>query len=489
MTIKLDKNLYILMILAGLYSLPIILANTYYTDDMGRIVGGYTWNGDGRFIATYLSRILSFQSHITSFFPFSILISALLITYSCIMLLNKLNLYDHDNTFKIVNLSALFLLISPFLLENLAYRFDSIYMALSIFFAIFPLVFYQHKYFIGISITCIIITFGLYQSTTMLYFASLLALQIKLALSGKAIPWKLHFSAFISFILAFGIYQLLLKVGGYDISRNALLPISIESINIIKARLYNYAETYSTLLISSKYLLALAFTLLGALIGLMTQLNQLPSTSIKIQKLLVIVLSLFGIVCCTLLPNLIIQTMWLTARTFIIFPIFLVVLAIFIHPLFSASSKTYRYLATASYLILLIYSFMLSSIFGTILKNNDQFHDYLATEITSIILKQPITDANDIKLVISGQAPKAYKSQLLYRTYPIMNLLAPNYLAEGWYWGLRRLSTFHNFSWPENKEQPIKNQCSFTVIHSSVLYKIRQNNNIFVVDFNNSCTQ
>lgn len=130
---------------------------------------------------------------------------------------------------------------------------------------------------------------------------------------------------------------------------------------------------------------------------------------------------------------------------------------------------------------------MLSSVFGTILKNNDQFHDFLAAEITSTILRQNNQSSKDITLIITGKATLAYKSQLLYHNYPIMNLLAPNYLRENWFWGLKRLSTYYPFIWPDNKEAIAENKCLSAIIAENNFYTLYRDHNNYIIDFEKNC--
>lgn len=54
---KEKKTFVILLILFMLYVTPIILADRYYNDDLGRILSGATgWDGDGRILTEWLMR-------------------------------------------------------------------------------------------------------------------------------------------------------------------------------------------------------------------------------------------------------------------------------------------------------------------------------------------------------------------------------------------------------------------------------------------------
>lgn len=472
---------YILLSIAILYVLPIILANTYYLDDMGRAVLGYSWGHDGRFIASQVAKLLSLQDVAISLYPFSIIISAIIIFISGTILAITLGLYTPSKRFHTSQLTCLVLLISPFLLENLAFRFDSLYMALSIFLAILPIYYYQHKFFIVISSTCLFLIFGLYQISSMLYFSALLCLQISHSINNKKILWKVLFYSLISFFLAFTAYKIILYYRGYTIDRANFLPFSINSMNIIINRLSDYINIYKTLFISSKYLAATAFLVIGAICGLSIKLYKIDSILAKLKQILVISLCVLGVMICSVFPNIMLETTWLTARTFIVFPIFIIILAIFIQPLFTHQKKPLKYIATIAYIILLSYSFVLSSIFGNILKNNDDYNNLLAIEITHKLTS--VVPHEQIELAIAGSAPPAIRSLLLYNNYPIMHLLAPNHLSEGQYWGVKSLSTYYWFNWPTNKEELILQKCDLPLLESNHFYQIRQKDNTFIIDF------
>lgn len=137
----------------------------------------------------------------------------------------------------------------------------------------------------------------------------------------------------------------------------------------------------------------------------------------------------------------------------------------------------------------MFFSFLLSSVFGTILKNNEEYQNYLATNIThSIFMSTDRFDSEkNLSLMIIGSAPKAPTSQFLYGRYPIMNKLAPNYLTQGWFWGLKKLSIYYNFSWPDDRNFLERELCNLPVVEKTFLYDIRREKNNFIVDFRQSC--
>lgn len=475
-----NKYLLITILISIAYVFPIVLSNVYYTDDMSRIVDGYGWHHDGRFISTYLARILSFNMHgITSLFPFSIFLSATIMVIAGFIIIHALDILTSSIR---SYLPALFLLTSPFYLENLAYRFDSIYMSLSVFFSVLPFLFLGKNKFIVVSIFSLFLVFGLYQSSITLYIAIMLCIQVKNVANDKNIQWKLFLHSILAIVMSYILYKLALKGLSLEVGRSKLLPLNLDSLNVVENRIKNYRDVFYILFIKTKYIYAVFLIILLSMLGMVVSLYKKSF----FKKITIYFICIIGIALSILLPNLILVTMWLTARTLIVFPVFLFFCAVFIDVFLKKyTSRNLEYIAYGMYVIFISYSFMLSSVFGTILKNNEEYQQYLANNITDRILND--YSSSPIGLAISGQAPIAPKSQFLYNNYPIMNMLAPNYISNSWYWGLKALSPFYNFSVIENQEELIKSRCGLKIISKNNTYSIFKSGNNYIIDFKNEC--
>ena len=140
-----DRNKWFILIviaLSVLYVLPIILANTYYIDDMNRTVAGYNWDHDGRFVSSKLMNVLSFQSEVVySLYPYSQMISAVLLSLSGFIICYTIGI--RNKTLLIIG--SLLLTTCPFLLEILSYRFDCLPISLSVLLVTIPFIFYNKK--------------------------------------------------------------------------------------------------------------------------------------------------------------------------------------------------------------------------------------------------------------------------------------------------------------------------------------------------------
>lgn len=122
---------YLLLILY-----PILHANRYYNDDLVRtLLGNYGWNNNGRHLANLLMRVLQFgAARAVDIAP--------LPQFGAVVVLAWIGLLA-ARRFRICSPLLAVLLVfplgaQPFFLENLSYRYDALGMALSMLFALLP---------------------------------------------------------------------------------------------------------------------------------------------------------------------------------------------------------------------------------------------------------------------------------------------------------------------------------------------------------------
>jgi len=160
------KSLYFTVALSILYVLPLLIANVYYQDDHARAMYAHGWSHDGRFINNWINKLITLSNFKFSLYPVTLILSALLLGLSGYVLCG---LWKVEYT-KNLKWSSLLLLISPFYLANLPYRYDALFMSLSIFVLIIPYVyFYKKKHFLLISILCFYLSLGMYEPSVSIY--------------------------------------------------------------------------------------------------------------------------------------------------------------------------------------------------------------------------------------------------------------------------------------------------------------------------------
>lgn len=240
------KNWYLWIIFSSvIYVLPLIIANVSYIDDMGRSIDGYGWIHDGRLLADYVVKGITFGNGIVTVFPFSLILSAVIYAVSGVVISSVL--FEIDS--KLKRLSSFVFISSPFLLENMAYKFDALPMSLSVFFAVLPFLIKDSIRFFVTSVICLVITLHLYQASAMLYFGMALCLMIKqCSENGKVIDIRLISLTLSSFFMAYAVYSGTLHFMDVTVSRNNFLPFEKTSLSVINQRLDSYISVYNRLL-------------------------------------------------------------------------------------------------------------------------------------------------------------------------------------------------------------------------------------------------
>lgn len=126
-----NKSLYtVIFSLVLLFALPIILYNGYYIDDNIRIItGNPDWSWVGRTFADYLMITLSLNKYIDDFSPIPLIIGIATLSFVLYYSINK----TFKETPTIINIIPfVFIIVNPFFMQNLTYKFDSLPMILAL---------------------------------------------------------------------------------------------------------------------------------------------------------------------------------------------------------------------------------------------------------------------------------------------------------------------------------------------------------------------
>ena len=136
------KPLLILIIIYSLAYYPIIRANYKYIDDMGRVLWGYrNWLDFSRYISEYLSIFVHSSTYLTDISPLTQIISIILLSIASVILLY---LFKKDKKISFINIISVTPIgLTPYFLECISYKYDCVYMSLSILACVFPFVFFD----------------------------------------------------------------------------------------------------------------------------------------------------------------------------------------------------------------------------------------------------------------------------------------------------------------------------------------------------------
>lgn len=173
---KNDKKVLALYLgFALLFIYPLIQAAIFYRDDLDRaITGQYGWRGPGRPLADILMKVLSASGHYNlDLFPYTMIASCIFIGGSSLLLKNHLVKMEVPHPIFV----AVFLIFNPYMLQNIAYRYDSLAMALAFFLAVFAYTYNNKNLVNEISIKIIsgVVALTLYQPCANIFIGLLAA--------------------------------------------------------------------------------------------------------------------------------------------------------------------------------------------------------------------------------------------------------------------------------------------------------------------------
>ncbi|EQY98878.1 TPA: hypothetical protein JTO81_003976 [Escherichia coli] len=462
-----------LIYIAILYVLPLILANVLYIDDMGRALYGYGWEVDGRLFASYLMQALSFGGAIVPMFPYSVTAAALIVFLAGVIVSNII-IKEYSLT---LNVCCLLLLTSPFYLENLSYRYDAIPMAASILLAVIPFLVNGMVLFSLLSVISLFIVFGLYQTSTMVYFAMFICISFRdVKECGLKYVIKFAIICTLSFIVSYMLYSLWVRLMGLSMPRGELIHFNGDTFNSILTRIKAYSQIYSYLF-SREYIIAILPITAAVLWSFFKHLKDDLRRGIIYTIALAASVSLITIL--TTMPNLLLKDPWYTPRTFVCYPFILIAISIYC---LKAVSDIFLGISLS---VIVFFSFVLSSSYGSVLKVNNDYDNFLAQSISEKIMKD--SNRGEYTVVIMGKQSRPILSSMFYDKFPILVKLAPLYMSEGWYWGVKDLSRFLNIRSSSDAQKVIKSACDFDEIYKSSIYNLYHRNDVYIVDFEKKC--
>jgi hypothetical protein len=172
------KSIGLLFVLYILGYISIIRANYSYMDDLYRAIRGSHWSGWSRHVSDFLSTFIHGGDPVLmDISPLTAFISAAILSVAGVLLVYVLC----DHSFPLLPLLAsLSLGLSPYFLENISYKYDSPYMALSIFVSIIPFLFLKSfRAFIFVSFFSLLIMCMTYQAASGIYIMLTLMILFK----------------------------------------------------------------------------------------------------------------------------------------------------------------------------------------------------------------------------------------------------------------------------------------------------------------------
>lgn len=490
-----SNKIFILLLIASsfLYILPILLANTYFVDDLNRTVEGYAWNHDGRYGSSILMSLLSFQSEtIYSLFPYSNIAGACILTLSGFIFCYSIGVRNKLQLF----LGSLLLTTCPFIIEILLYRFDSLPISLSFLSIVIPFLFYNNKklFFIS-SVIGLSFCFSFYQTTTLSFNTILCFFLIKQVWKNEykdaAIKGLIGVAAFIFAFLGFKIFIKLFKIEMLQDGRGTFIFKDKNLYLILEDRLEAMMQLVG-LLVNSSYRFTLYLLIFCATIGLIVYFNKnrknLFNSNLLVKIIATLLLIMVVLICTAGVNMVVLKPRWvprgMIGWSFAIYMFYFLIVM-------NKEFKFKNILLTFGIVPMIYYSFLIVSQLGMYLKNQDEFSDFIIGLVSpKLIAHENVSLATNyrIKLVIKGTIRKTHRNNTINEnTMPIITKLAPVYENNDWGWGIIRMNKFNNINSEyiggAKRNEILKNINEYPIIDKNIYYTLRLKDDVAIIDF------
>jgi len=415
---------------------PIVHANFFHIDDLGRSLSGYYgWTSVGRPLATFMYKVLTLNfKNAIDISPLSQIIGIAVLASACasVATLDQFNEYTSM-------LPLAFLGISPFMVANYSYRFDSLFMPIAIAFAIIPYYFY---YRFGTYTSIILASlslfaaYNLYQPAINDYLELFILFSVSFLLGFKR-NISLTISA-ISFLLGSALYKMELiftsivpKTGFPGLHASIVLSKNIIERNFISVLkiLWHTTKDYPEKLV---FLVIALFLAIGVVVFFKKMRNYFFSLVVLCAGIPMI----FG-------PMLLLKNPIYESIVFIGFGGFLTTaswLAMFV---FSKISKN-SYAKVFLFFLMAYPQMIIAYVYGNAQYSQKQFINTIGHDIDERIYK--ITNGRQFYLGIYGAVPIAQRSMIASNEYNIVSRSLDRPINWHWYWGKVFLQTYYNIN-------------------------------------------
>ncbi|EPP0959104.1 glucosyltransferase domain-containing protein [Cronobacter turicensis] len=397
------------LIAALLYVYPFATADIYYADDIVRTIsGGFGWTELGRPLSNLIFYIIGFSSgKIVDISPLPQIAAVMLLTLSA--------WYFSSSVYGKVSLAGVVfsspLLLNPFFLQNLAYKYDSITMAAAIFITTMAFVIQKDNFRTHVlSAALLVASLCLYQPVVNVFIGMIAVAMLRdVATHGRVVRGFLTRSAVFCFSYAF--YTFVVAPIFSTTSRSEL-AIGDGAARYISLNIASLAENIESLL-NRGALYSYAPLLLAAILGvaLLIFKGGVKNSFFIFVSLIVAMVSLCG-------PLFLLKNFGFVPRVMVGFTGFMLYV-FYAASLLCESKKTNNIvLALGVYNIMLCFSICYSFINAQ--KSQIDYEDHVLESIASHIF----SDRSLGTSVVMGSFGESAYNKTQQSTFPIISKLA-----------------------------------------------------------------
>ena len=447
----------------------IIRSNYFYSDDIFRNYGGNrSWIGFSRYISEFGSILIHNSLRLSDVSPLTQLIAIVISAITLIVLSISLT-----GSLKIKNLLALSIIfISPFYSENISYRFDSPYMAMSLFFSAIPFLFKKDSAcFVFVSLLGLIFTCMSYQAALPLYILVTIFLFIKNFVDGKNIRKNIIFSAkaVISFVAALVIFKIFFmnkmtnKDTDYFSTRIMISAFAPNLITYIKTT-FSLNGGLLTKSLSSIAVVSAIFATTRS-----SKRNKFLSCAVIVMLIILSYSLSFG-------PYLIFERPIFKSRAFMGFNSFMALIML-MNINFPGKDKKGSNRLQAVIVTLYVYSCLVFlSVYGNCLKNQNDYENFRVGLILQD-LSEMASKNSQINVSFIGSLDLCEKNRIALKNYPLIEKIIPILPTESSSWNYALLNGY-NFNC---KSSYTKLTPDYSLMKETTYHDIYQKEDDFIV--------
>ena len=216
-------------------------ADFYYNDDLKTSVMDISWDHNSRYFATFvLNTLSSLGKGAIDASPLLQILGVVFVVLSAMILL-----YLIRRKFDLLGIIAsLPLGLSPHFLQNLSYKFESLFMCIALFLAVLPFLFKENKrVFCVVSVLCLLLMFMSYQAANASYIILSLYFALFMSADFKQRAGFLGICA-LNLIIASALYKLTITpIPSNTYATDAIIPLSAFFTGIA----HNLAQYFTTI--------------------------------------------------------------------------------------------------------------------------------------------------------------------------------------------------------------------------------------------------
>lgn len=449
----------------------IMLANYYFTDDLGRAVYGYEITGDfSRYTATVLSELLHTNTWLADIAPLPQFIALLIMAFAGVIILYLVFGFNKPKFWSVIALVPVGL--SPYFLSCLVYRYDAPYMAASVLFSLAPLVYREKnaiKYALAV-VVGVVFMCTTYQASSGLLPMVVMFVSLLMWIRKETIKEILKFvvSSASGYILGLLIFRFVLMTPIVD--NYVDTKVSVSSFwNNLKSFVY---------LLNDDCPIIWKLLFLGVVLLFVVFVMRIS----KQNKILTGVITLFTVSFMFLMSfgvYLFFCSSSFEPRVFYGIGIFVSLLSI---ALFLDEKQ---YLGKICVVILSWCFVVFAFIYGNALSLQKEYIDYRIEIIAEDIDELNFSISEEKELYVIGTAGYVKAVKNTVEQYPVINRMIPVLLSDStsWGWGSYQLREYYGFNVVHN-ENPVINLNEMELVKESANHSIYVNDSSIVVKVN-----